>query len=386
MLRFVLLMCLAVTFGCKPATGVESASGSQEKEVAGEEAGETGGPVPEGAVVVTYMGVKYTVGAAPQKSGDGWRVEVTVEAEIVDGQEHAFVRGKMKPSDEALTSLKFAGSIDGPQGVATFAEPAFTGNLELEMVPPDVKTRFVRLIPAADEKRLGAGDVLDLTVGIWGTEGESGGQRYAPDLARLLVDVSGQGEPDVKLAALDPEHDPPKDHATFDAGSHQIVIKPFYPYKQKAVTSGTGGVTVLTAGGTVVRIKNGELVVGEKHFGTLDPTSEVLVDDGKVSVDGEAREGKKLIKAKLLEFHSNQLTEHKLAGHKVYVSPGAAASAMKTVGGASKLVLDETVLMIEDSTLYVDGVCYGTLEKKATIKLFFGDVHVGGKKVEPVED
>jgi hypothetical protein len=223
-------------------------------------------------------------------------------------------------------------------------------------------------------------------VGIWGTEGPDGGQRHAPDLARLIVDVPVEGTPGVKIAALDPAQDPPADSATFEAGSHRVVVKPFYPYKQLEKSSGGGGITVLEAGETVVRIKDGELVVGEKHFGTLEPTSEVIVDGGKVTVDGKPRKGKELIKAKLLEFHANQLTEHVLAGHEVFVSPGATSVAAMSAGGASKLVLDGTVLMIEDSTLYVDGISYGSLGKKARIKLFFGEVHVDGKKVEPVED
>ncbi len=382
--RIAVLLCLASIMGCRPATGVQSASGQEGKEAAAVEAG--GEPAPDGAVVVTHMGVRYTISAAPEQAGDGWRVEIAVDAQIVDGQEHAFVRGKTAPADAAPTSLRLSGSIDGPEGVVTFAEPAFSAGLDLEKIPPDVKARFVRLCPAAHEKRLGAGDVLDVTVGIWGTEGPDGAQRHAPLLARLIVDVPAQGEPEVKLAALDPDKDPPADHASFDAGSHRVVIKPFYPYKQLKKTSGGGGITVLEAGGVVVRIKDGELVVGGDHFGALEPTSEVLVDHGKVSVDGKAREGKELVKAKLLTFHPNPLTEHSLAGHKVYVSPGAASSAKKTTGGASTLVLDGTVLMIEDSMLYVDGVCYGTLEKKAKIKLFFGEVHVGDKKAQPVED
>ena len=72
-----------------------------------------------------------------------------------------------------------------------------------------------------------------------------------------------------------------------------------------------------------------------------------------------------------------------LAGHKVFVSPGATVVAAMTMGGASKLVLDEKVLMIEDKMFYVDGVCYGTLEKKAKIKLFFGEVRTVGVDVRP---
>jgi hypothetical protein len=369
--------------GCRPATGVESPADPVEE---GSGDGEVVDAASDGVVVVTHMGVRYTVGAVPQKAGDGWRVEVAVDVEIVDGTEHAFVRGKASPSDEVPTSLRCSVSIDGPEGVAGFTEPAFSAHLDLEKVPADVKTRFVRLFPAAHQKRLGAGDVLDLTVGIWGTEGPDGGQRYAPDLARLVVDVPAEGEPDVKIAALDPEADPPPDEAVLDAGSHRIVIRPFYPYKQLKKTSGGDGITVLAVGDTVVRIKDSELVVGEKHFGTLDPTSEVLVDHGKVTVNGKARQGKDLVKAKLLEFHTNPLTEHTLAGHKVFSSPGASAVGKTVLGGTHKLVLDGTELMIEDKTLYVDGVCYGTLEKKAQIKLFFGEVHVGGKKAQPVED
>ena len=382
--RIVVLLGLVAMVGCRPAAGVKSAAGGKGGGTSGDAAASE--PVAGGAVVVAYMGVRYTVTAAPQKAGDGWRVEVVVEAEIGDGVEHSFVRGKVSPEHEAPTSLRCSGSIDGPEGVTTFEQPAFSADLDLEAVPADVKTRFVRLVPAAHEKRLGAGDVLDIVVGIWGTEGPGGGQRYAPDLARLVVDVPEGGEPEVKIAALDPEKDEPPDEATFDAGSHGVVVKPFYPYKQVKKSWGGDGITVLDAGGTVVRIKDGELVVGERHYGSLEPTSEVLVDGGKVSVDGEAREGKDLVKAELLAFHTNPLTEHVLAGHKVFVSPGAESAAAKTAGGASKLVLDGTVLMIEDKMLYVDGVCYGTLGKKDKIKLFFGEVHVGGKKAQPVED
>jgi hypothetical protein len=121
-------------------------------------------------------------------------------------------------------------------------------------------------------------------------------------------------------------------------------------------------------------------VVDGLYYGKVPEGYGIRVDHGKVTVGMDEVEGEAIDKEELLEYHVSESSEHELGGYKVEKSPGASKFGTMIDGDTYKLVLDSTVVTIDDGYLYVDEVCYGRVPKKARIKLLFDEVYVGKKK------
>lgn len=350
--------------------------GEEPKTPAGEP---TAAPEPASdTATVSFMGVDYDIDAEPVSHTDGWGVHVTVTARITDGQDHAFVQDTMY-SDEGPVALRFTHEL----GDETLAEPSYTGSMDLVTASADAPLTLERTYPSPEASAASAGETLELTVGIWGTEDAAGGQRYAPDLARITL--AAGDPPELTLTTLDPSADLPRDFISWEIGSHKLVIKPFYPNKQIPVATTGEGVAVYKVGETVVRIKSSKLVVDDMFYGELPGGSGILVDHGQVAVDGKDRTGEEMTKKELLEYHDVPRSEHELAGHKIVISPGAVKFGTVSVGDEHRIVLDDREVVIENEILHVDGVCYGEIKPKAKIKIFFDEVTVGKKTLEPTD-
>jgi len=356
----LILASIVLASGCGPKQG---AGTTPEKGAAATEGAETHGAGEVGTV--EFMGVRYSVSAEPFKGAGGWGVGVKVVAEAVDSKDHAFVNDKLEAEGEP-TALRFD-----------------TAHMSLETLSPGSPVELTRDFPDPGKMGLVPGEGLGLTVGVWGIEDAEGGQRFSPNLAHISMTIMDSGDPTFTVTMLDPGEDPPPDFISYDIGTHQLVIKPFYPYKQKVVTKSGENVTVYEVGDTIVRIKGDEIVVGDKHYGTLPKGEPVLVDHGKVIVASEEREGKEIIRPKLLEFYANPVSEHKVGDYKVVVSPGAEKFGVMSSGETYTLILDDKELKFEEEKLYINGVSYGKIKKKATVEIYFGDISIGDKKIEP---
>jgi hypothetical protein len=327
---------------------------------------------------VEFMGVTYTVTAEPTQDIDNFGITVRVAAEITDGKAHAFVNDTVETA-KGPTALRF----DVEAGSDEHSEARFSGNMNLDLRQPGESIEFTRSYPGPKDEPLARGDVLELTVGIWGTEDADGGQRYAPDLAHISMTVPESGLGDPVLAALDPAADMPEEFASWDYGFNKVVIKPYHPLKEITKTGGSEVVAVYEVGDTVVRIKDNELVVGELYYGKFGKQDGILVDNGKVSVGGQDRTGEPMEKEDLVEYYPTPFSEHEMGPYKVQKSPGATKYGVMNVGKNYRLVLDGLEIRVDEGNLYVAGVCYGKVPAKATIHLYFDEVKVGKQKREP---
>lgn len=74
-------------------------------------------------------------------------------------------------------------------------------------------------------------------------------------------------------------------------GTHEVTIKPFNSSSSMMSSSGSeSNIYELSAGNTEIRIENEHLYVNGTPYGTLKPGEPILVDHGKVFVDGTSRE------------------------------------------------------------------------------------------------
>jgi hypothetical protein len=365
---------LFVAAACGPTPPVESPAVAEgeptTQSAAAEEPAE-----PASSVTVEFSGVSYTVDAEVAAGLDGWGLDVRVSAQIEDGEEHAFVVDSMMTA-EGDTALRFGVQREGE----SVEEATFTGPMDVVAYAPGDEIVFTRSYPGPDDELLERGDSVSVDVAIWGTEPAAGGQRTSPELARVTLDVPVEGPPALSVEPLDPAADVPEDYVSWDYGSHKIVITPFHPNKQLAKASGSEKVAVYEAGDTVVRLKGDELVVDGLYYGKVPEGYGIRVDHGKVTVGMDEVEGEAIDKEELLEYHVSESSEHELGGYKVEKSPGASKFGTMIDGDTYKLVLDSTVVTIDDGYLYVDEVCYGRVPKKARIKLLFDEVYVGKKK------
>jgi hypothetical protein len=383
-IKEALLSCLVVILaGCGAPKEVESpagegAAGEVETKPTATASSETG------PVTVEFMGVKYVLEATPYKEAKGWGVEIKVTATITDGKDHVFVKDIIDAT-EVPQAIRFVVDVCGQCQDESLEETDFSAGMDLVTISPGEPVVFERDFPAVGRKGVGPGSEMGLTVGIWGTEAAEGGQRYAPELAHISMVVSQEDKVTMQVAAIDPNELVPKDYVSWEIGSHQLVIKPFYPLKEASKRIGGETVMVYEVGETEVRLKDEELLVDNMFYGALEQGDAILVDHGKVMINGDEKEGEELIKAKLLDFHDNPVSEHELGDHKLIMSPGAVKFGKMNIGNTYKLVLDGKEIMLKEGKLYVEGVYYGPIKKKATIKIYFDEITVGKKKLKPVE-
>jgi hypothetical protein len=77
-----------------------------------------------------------------------------------------------------------------------------------------------------------------------------------------------------------------------DMGSHHVVIKPGSTFTSSSTSS--GGDTEIyqySCGDVSVTIRNDELIVNNVKYGTLSAGDPVLIDNGKVFVANQERQG-----------------------------------------------------------------------------------------------
>jgi hypothetical protein len=332
-----------------------------------------------------FGGVSYAVRAEPFAGPTGWGLSVRVEAAVTDGEEHAFVFD-LPPLEQDPTGLRFGYRVDESGGASRGTEePPDTAGLDLVAYGPGATFEISRDWPHPGGKGLGAGDVLELDVAVWGVEGPDG-ERFSPLVARARMYAAHDGSVEVDLEPLEPVVETPPVSRTIKVGPHSVTFVPAFTGKGVVAKAGQGDLYVLEVGGTTVRFKSAELVVDGLHYGRIEEGHDVTIDHGKVLVDGEPARGEPILNAKLIEFYLDPVSEHAVGGYTLIVSPAAKKTSLSSKAGVHTFVVDGREIRIEKGRIYVDGVSHGKIKKKATIKMWFGDLYVGEKKLEPEKE
>ncbi|MEO8904559.1 MAG: hypothetical protein ABI488_19295 [Polyangiaceae bacterium] len=142
--------------------------------------------VPEG-LKISVAGVKFTVSASAAQVGLGWGVKLAVVATADDGKPHSLANPKAGP-------LAFAGSVlrKGKSEPEAFGDER--GGDGEQSISGDEPIKFTRTWPAKGVRVLGAGDVLDLQVALWGLGANADLRRPVKKFCHVRMTV-GKGKP-----------------------------------------------------------------------------------------------------------------------------------------------------------------------------------------------
>jgi hypothetical protein len=157
-----------------------------------------------------------------------------------------------------------------------------------------------------------------------------------------------------------------------DMGSHHVVVKP--PSIFTSNTSLSGGVSRVyqySAGKVAITIRDDELIVNNAKYGKLAQGDPILVDDGKVAVAGQLRQGTPM-------SPEEKETIQALAGYQVSVRPGASCTPKTEVVGSCTLSVGDTTVSITNSRLSVRDMTHGELKPGDTVSVENSEVVVSG--------
>lgn len=167
-------------------------------------------------------------------------------------------------------------------------------------------------------------------------------------------------------------------------GSHQVVVKPGSTVTSSSSSTGGDEATYQYSCGDVsVTIQNEKLIVNNINYGRLNTGEPVLIDNGKVSVAGQERQGTPMSDQEIQASASVAESTKKLAGYNVTVRPGSSFTSTTQFLGENIFTVGNTKVSIKNDELFVNGTSYGRLKPGDTILVESKKVSVSGKIREP---
>jgi len=165
-----------------------------------------------------------------------------------------------------------------------------------------------------------------------------------------------------------------------DMGTHHVVVKPGSIFASSSSSSGGDVETYQFVCGKVsVTIKNEKLIVNNAKYGLLKTGESILIDNGKVLVAGQEREGTPMSDQETMSSASVKESTKKLAGYTVTVRPGSSLISTTQVFGKHTLTIGNTKVSIKKNELFVNETSYGQLKTGDTILVENKNVFVSGK-------
>ena len=115
-------------------------------------------------------------------------------------------------------------------------------------------------------------------------------------------------------------------------------------------------------------------------YGVLMRGASIVVDHGKVLVDGKELEGRQMSQDDVRRAAPAEETTGEVAGYPVTVRPGALSSSAFSAFGSHSFKAGTTTVVVNGNSLQVNAKTYGTLKEGDTIVVEFGRVMVSGKE------
>ena len=170
------------------------------------------------------------------------------------------------------------------------------------------------------------------------------------------------------------------DQSETDMGTHHVVVKPGSTLTTSSSATWDEGMNYqFSCGDTSISIRNEELIVNDLSYGQLQPGEEVLVDHGKVYVDGKQRTGAQVSEDSFWEPLSENEIKEELAGYSVTVRPGASSTSVMESEGKHTLTVGNTIVTIEKDKLFVTDKSSGPLKQGDTILIENSKITVSGE-------
>ncbi len=165
-----------------------------------------------------------------------------------------------------------------------------------------------------------------------------------------------------------------------DMGTHHVVVKPGSTFTSSSSSSGGDTETYQFSCGEIsVTIQNEKLIVNNVRYGILKTGEIVVIDNGKVFVADQERQGTPMSDQEVLSSASVKESTKELAGYNVTVRPGSSFTSTTQVFGKHSLTIGKTKVSIKKNELFVDDNPYGQLKTGDTILVENKKVTVSGK-------
>ncbi len=165
-----------------------------------------------------------------------------------------------------------------------------------------------------------------------------------------------------------------------DMGTHHVIVRPGCSFTSSSSSSGGGSETYRFSCGEIsVTIQNEELIVNNVKYGVLKSGERILIDNGKVFVADQERQGTPMSDQEVLSSASIEESTKELAGFNVTVRPGSSFTSTTQVFGKHTLTVGKTKILIKKNELFVNETPYGQLKEGDTILVENKKVSVSGK-------
>lgn len=165
-----------------------------------------------------------------------------------------------------------------------------------------------------------------------------------------------------------------------DMGTHHVVVKPGSTFTSSSSSSGGDNESYQFSCGEIsVTIQNEELIVNNVKYGMLKTGETVLIDNGKVFVADQERQGTPMSDQEVLASASVKESTKELAGYSVTVRPGSPLTSTTQIFGKHTFTVGKTKVSIKKNELFVNEVSYGQLKTSDTILVENKKVSVSGK-------
>lgn len=164
-----------------------------------------------------------------------------------------------------------------------------------------------------------------------------------------------------------------------DMGTHHVVVKPDSTNTSSS-SSFVGDVETyhFTCGEVSVTIQNEELIVNNARYGQLKTGEDILVDNDKVFIDRQERQGIPLSDQEILASAPIRHSTEELAGYPVTVRPGSTLTSTTQVSDMHTFTVGKTNVSIRKDELFVNEISYGQLKAGDTILVENKKVSVSG--------
>jgi hypothetical protein len=157
-----------------------------------------------------------------------------------------------------------------------------------------------------------------------------------------------------------------------DMASHHVVVKPRSTFTSNtSLSNDVSRVYQYSAGKVSITIRDDELIVNNAKYGKLAQGDSILVDDGKVAVAGQLRQGTPLSPEEKALIQT-------LAGYQVTGCPDASCTSTTEVSGSCTLSVEDTTVSTHDDRLSAGDRTYGELKTADTVSVENAKVIVSG--------
>ena len=168
-------------------------------------------------------------------------------------------------------------------------------------------------------------------------------------------------------------------------GTHQVTIRPGSPYINHT-TDGSGATKIheFTCAEHRVILRGRELIINNLSYGEPPPRSTVLIEYGKVFINGVSGQGKLPKRAnETIDSREQAESSTRLGGYSLRIRPGHMVKTRFHIDGAHTLRMGDNRYTVKEDEFFIDDVSFGKLYPGDEILVDNGTVLVSGRERAP---